>query len=69
MSDDLFHRALAVRERAYAPYSAYKVGAAIRSNAATRAIRLRFDKRLGLEAQPSRAGRGGRSEEATERRL
>ena len=30
MSDDLFRRAHAVREHAYAPYSAYKVGAAIR---------------------------------------
>ena len=30
MSDHLFRRALAVREHAYAPYSAYKVGAAIR---------------------------------------
>ena len=33
MSDDLFRRALAARERAYAPYSAYKVGAAIRGAA------------------------------------
>lgn len=30
MSQDLFRRAREVRERAYAPYSAYKVGAAIR---------------------------------------
>jgi homotetrameric cytidine deaminase len=30
MSDDLFRQALAVRERAYAPYSGYRVGAAIR---------------------------------------
>ena len=33
MSDDLFRRALAVRARAYAPYSKYKVGAAIRGAA------------------------------------
>ena len=33
MSDDLHRRALAVRERAYAPYSGYKVGAAIRGGA------------------------------------
>ncbi len=33
MSDDLFRRAHAVREHAYAPYSAYKVGAAIRGAA------------------------------------
>ena len=30
MSGDLYRRALAIREHAYAPYSAYKVGAAIR---------------------------------------
>ena len=30
MSDDLYRRAREVRERAYAPYSNYKVGAAIR---------------------------------------
>jgi homotetrameric cytidine deaminase len=30
MSEDLFRAALAVRERAYAPYSRYRVGAAIR---------------------------------------
>ena len=33
MSDDLFRRAHAVRKHAYAPYSAYKVGAAIRGAA------------------------------------
>ena len=31
MSDELYHRAVAVAERAYAPYSSYRVGAAVRA--------------------------------------
>ena len=31
MSDELYDRAVAVAERAYAPYSSYRVGAAVRA--------------------------------------
>ena len=58
-ADDLYPAALAVRERAYAPYSGYLVGAALRDErGAVHVGRERRERRL--PAEPVRRGLGDR---------